>query len=146
MLVCDFGICIKISWFWNLHPHDNIFVICSTFVFPKMLCILLHYYTKSRTHPGSMQQPVWPFQQICFTLCKHTMTHTRAGVFLPWSQMQACSSLSETKPPLQSKRNSSGPALQAGLGLSQSQPNSSGVFDGSHADQKSERRHWSEVL
>lgn len=35
-------------------------------------------------------------------------------------------------------------ALQAGLGPCQPQPNSSGVFDDSYADQKGGRRHWTE--
>lgn len=68
-----------------------------------------------------MQQLVWPFWQISFTLCKHTMTHTHthgAGEFPDFpscSHMLACSSLSVTKPSLWTKRNSSGCICTAGM-------------------------------
>ena len=108
---------------------------------------------------SSMQQPVWPFPanlfhslQIYNDTHTHTHTHTQestqAGVS-PALRDPRCRPVAACLKPnhLYTEREIAQGVcvLQAGPGPSQPQPNSSGVFDGSYADQKSERRHWSEV-
>lgn len=62
-----------------------------------------------------MLQPVWPFQQICFILCKHTMTHIEKHTGRsccmsphPDPRCRPVAACLKPKPPFQGKRNSSG--------------------------------------
>lgn len=78
LLVCDFSLCINILRFTVSYLYWHLFVMCTTFVFLKMLCKDLEHILAACNNPSGLSSKS---VSLCANIQWHTHTHRQESFY-----------------------------------------------------------------